>query len=64
MKSNDATDKFYTELFKKLEILEVEGRYFALNKSALVVSERPRTDKTFNLEIAHIMNNPDMKILE
>ena len=40
MKSSDATDKFYAELFKKLEILEVEGKYFALNKSALPVNER------------------------
>lgn len=40
MKSNDTTDKFYAELFKKLEILEVEGKYFALNKSALPVNER------------------------
>ena len=40
MKSSDTTDKFYAELFKKLEILEIEGKYFALNKSALPVNER------------------------
>ena len=39
-KNNVTNDKFYTDLFKKLEILEVEGKYFALNKSALLVKDR------------------------
>ena len=28
------------DLFKKLEVLEVEGKYFALNKSQLKVEDR------------------------
>jgi hypothetical protein len=49
-----------SELYKKLEIMEVEGRYFQLNKSTLKVEDRPRTDKAYMMEIANIQNFEDM----
>ena len=45
--------------FDKLEILEVEGRYFGLHKSPLPVAERPRTDKLFTFNLAQVAQFPD-----
>ena len=47
-------------LYKKLEIMEVEGRYFQLNKSTLKLEDRPRTDKAYMMEIANIQSFEDM----
>ena len=43
--------------------MEVEGRYFQLNKSTLKVEDRPRTDKAYMMEIATIQNFEDMQLL-
>ena len=40
--------------------MEVEGRYFQLNKSTLKVEDRPRTDKAYMMEIVNIQNFEDM----
>ena len=49
--SKESTD-LMKACYDKLEILEVEGRYFALHKSPLQVNERPRTDKLFSFHLS------------
>ena len=51
------------DLFKKLEILEIENKYFALFKSPLAIEQRPRTDKIFMCNISNFEKNPDMQVL-
>lgn len=52
------------DVFKKLEILEVEGKYFMLHKSPLAVADRVRSDKAYQFHIAHIEKVPDFILLK
>jgi hypothetical protein len=45
---------YLKELFKKLELMEVEGRYFMLHKSTQPITDRPRTDKAYGFHLSHV----------
>ena len=50
-------------VFQKLELMEVEGRYFMLHKSPLPIEQRVRTDKAYNFHMSHIENIPEFECL-
>ena len=48
-----------SNLFKKLEIMEVEGKYFLLHKSPVAVDKRARTDKAYGFHLGHFDKIPE-----
>ena len=57
-------DKLLHDLFKRMEVLEVEGKYFQLHKSPLALQDRPRTDKAFGFHISHLEGKPELEVLK
>ena len=41
-------------VFKKLELMEIEGKHFVILKSPVPEQQRARTDKVWNLHLANI----------
>lgn len=53
-----------TAAFKKLEIMEVEGKYFMLHKSPLPIEQRMRTDKAWNFHMSHLEQAPEFAMIQ
>jgi hypothetical protein len=52
-------------IFKRLELMEIEGKHFQLFKSPLPIAERPRTDKVCPCQLGFMekVAHPDHKDL-
>ena len=57
------SSEFLLGLFKRLELMEIEGKHFQLFKSPQPLNERPRSDKICPFQIGHMekVAHPDHK---
>ena len=47
------------KVFKWMELMEVEGRYFMIHKSPLSLEQRLRTDKAYNFHMGQVEKLPE-----
>lgn len=59
------SEEFLLGIYKRLELMEIEGKHFQIFKSPMPVDQRPRSDKVCPMQLGHMEKqaHPDHKDL-